>query len=190
MSSVDRKPRTTSTLRRSAALALAIVAGVGVSSAGTAVADETSAGVMAVGSRLINGDGDTSGECLEISSGGTGTRVQMARCHTNAHQSWYFIQLGGGWVQIRSHDTDANGKCLTARGEGNQVVMQSCTGNDAQDWWTGRPASPGWFQLNNPAYLGYQCLDVKDNGLNDIVQTWQCGPSNKGNQLWRWHSVG
>jgi hypothetical protein len=163
--------------------ALVVMVGIGVGSAAAVPAD-----VTAVGSRLINGDGDTSGKCLEISNGGTGAGVQMAGCHTNAHQSWAFIDLGSGWVQIRSHDADARGKCLTARGEDFQVIMATCDGADDQDWYR-NPASNGWFQLYNP-YWGNQCLDVENNGLSNVVQTWLCGPLNKGNQLWHWHSVG
>jgi hypothetical protein len=143
--------------------ALVVMVGIGVGSAAAVPAD-----VTAVGSRLINGDGDTSGKCLEISSA--------------------FIDLGSGWVQIRSHDADARGKCLTARGEDFQVIMATCDGADDQDWYR-NPASNGWFQLYNP-YWGNQCLDVENNGLSNVVQTWLCGPLNKGNQLWHWHSVG
>jgi Ricin-type beta-trefoil lectin domain-like len=80
------------------ALALAVPA--------TAAAPQQEAVPMAVGSRIINGDGDTAGKCLEIANGGTSRGVQMAGCHTNAHQSWYFRGVGDGWFEIRSHDLD------------------------------------------------------------------------------------
>jgi hypothetical protein len=151
----------------------------------------SSAGVTAVGSRLINGDGDTAGKCLEIPDGGTSrTYVIMNSCHTNAHQSWYFTSHTGGYVAIRSHDADAAGTCLTAIGSnGYAVRMASCPTVGASQAWVILQHANGWFQLRNKAYSD-QCLDVRDNGLSNIVQTWLCGPSNKGNQLWHWHSVG
>jgi alpha-galactosidase len=162
----------------------------------TASANETasSADVMAVGSRLVNGDGDTSGKCLEISNGGKGegARVHMAGCHVNAHQSWFFTPVGNGWFMIRSHDADASGRCLTALPKGIPAAMYTCDGSNDQLWWTGRLASPGWFQLENWVWEGSipLCLDVENNGQSNDVSVWDCGPSNKGNQLWKWASVG
>jgi hypothetical protein len=196
MNSVSRKPHTDGPhVRRAVRLSvvLTLISGLVVTTASSALASETlsPAGEMAVGSRLANGDGDTSGKCLENSGGRGGPSVQMAPCHTNAHQSWYFHPLGGGYVQIRSHDVDAADKCITSYGHGSSVRMEYCDGDEDQRWGTGRPASPGWMQLSNQAFDPFSvCLDVTENGLSNIVQAWECGPSNKGNQLWKWHSIG
>lgn len=143
----------------------------------------------AVGSRLINGDGDTAGKCLEISNGGRGDYIQMAGCHTNAHQSWYLHYISDDLVSLRSHDPDTVGQCVSAWSEGVQVTMSNCS-NASNQIWRKIDHANGWFQLRNNDFQGNQCLDVKDNGQDDVVQTWLCGPSNKGNQLWHWHSVG
>jgi hypothetical protein len=93
---------------------------------------------------------------------------------------------------IRSHDADAAGRCLTALPKGIPAAMFTCDGGNDQLWWFGRPASPGWFQMENYVWEGTipLCLDVENNGLSNEVSVWNCGPSNKGNQLWRWASVG
>ncbi|MEV0308670.1 RICIN domain-containing protein [Nonomuraea fuscirosea] len=196
MNSINhREPRTDRPhVRRAVRLAamLTLISSLVVSTGGSALASEASpsAREMAVGSRLVNGDGDTSGKCLENAGGRGGPSLQMAPCHTNAHQSWYFHQLGSGYVQIRSHDVDAADKCITSYGHGDPVRMEFCDGGDHQRWWTGRQASPGWMQLSasNPGFS--VCLDVKEHGESNIVQAWECGASNQGNQLWKWHSVG
>jgi hypothetical protein len=38
-----------------------------------------------VGTRLVNGDGDTAGRCLSIANAGRGIAVLMESCNTNAH---------------------------------------------------------------------------------------------------------
>lgn len=162
--------------------ALLALAGVG---AGTAVAEpETTA---AVGGRLINGDGDTSGECLEISGAGTTHRIQMGTCHVNAHAGWTFASIGGGYFQIRSHDTaDSNGRCLTGFIQA-QAQMVVCDGVDDQEW-SQVPAPNNWFLLKNRFYGN--CLTVTANGTSNVVASAPCGnPANAGPQKWHWHSV-
>nr|AXL06566.1 hypothetical protein [uncultured bacterium]AXL06575.1 hypothetical protein [uncultured bacterium] len=146
---------------------------------------------MAVGSRLANGDGDTTGECLEIDAGGTSTTtVVMRTCHTNAHQSWYFTAHTGGVIAIRSHDPDAAGRCLTAGVfQDLPVRMAACPTVGAPQAWHIVGDPDGWFQLRNHAYSD-QCLDVSANGLGDVVKTWGCRTTSNGNQLWKWRSVG
>ena len=154
----------------------------GVGAAGLAVVLSSTPADAGVGTRLANGDGDTSGECLSIEGTGRGPKLLMEPCNTNAHQGWV---IDGN--KVRSQDRDARGRCLTALGEGNQVSMQPCSPpQDPTQHWVVVPNTPGgdWFQLLNGAY-GPQCLDVRDNGLSNAVQTWRCGPSNKGNQLWK-----
>lgn len=164
---------------------------VGVVVAGSAVMLGATPVPAGVGTRLVNGDGDTSGKCLSIENTGRGTRVLMEGCTVNAHQGWEFrttpIDQG---MQIVSQDADARGRCLTAHGEGQQVTMDPClsyydSGFRHQVWSRGT----GWFQIHNAAPINgrFQCLDVRDNGLSNVVQTWLCGPSNKGNQLWKWY---
>lgn len=165
-----------------AAPLFALMAGVPA----TADADSP-VGVTAVAGRLINGDGDTSGKCLEITNTGRGADVVMAGCHKNAHQGWNLVSVGGGYYTVKSHDADAAGKCLTGFNESSQVQMLGCNGLRDQNWFFIQRAN-GWFQLQNRTWSN-QCLDVEDNGLSNVVQTWLCGPANKGNQLWHWHSV-
>ncbi|QFU91751.1 RICIN domain-containing protein [Amycolatopsis sp. YIM 10] len=157
-------------------------------SAGTGAAPVAPA---AVGSRLINGDGDTSGRCLEISGGGTGTWVQMAGCHTNAHQSWYFTPHTGGVIAVRSHDADVAGECLSSGSSGVQAAMGDCVTNgvSANQAWYQTPVSNGWFKLRNKLFTNL-CLEVANSGQSTRVQSGPCGASNQGNQLWHWHTVG
>jgi hypothetical protein len=145
---------------------------------------------MAVGSRLINGDGNTSGKCLEISGGGTGSWIQMAGCHTNAHQSWYVTSHTGGVIAIRSHDPDVSGECLSSGSSGVQAAMGDCTSNgvSANQAWYRIERANGWFQLVNKLYPTL-CLEVANSGQSNRVQSGPCGPSNQGNQLWHWHTV-
>ncbi|QFR02204.1 ricin-type beta-trefoil lectin domain protein [Streptomyces phaeolivaceus] len=165
-----------------AAPLVALAAGVPASAGSGAPVD-----AAAASGRVINGDGDTSGTCLEITDTGRGSAVVMARCHVNAHQGWDLVPVGSGYFTMRSHDADAAGKCLTGFGEGVQVEMRSCNGQRTQQWFILYHAN-GWFQLQNRAQSS-QCLDVRSNGLSNVVQTWLCGPANKGNQLWHWHTV-
>jgi hypothetical protein len=169
-------------------VALVAVMGFGV---GGAVAAPSSAGVVALPpSRMVNGDGDTSGKCLEIDDAGRGTGVHMRTCHGNAHQSWYLTVHSGGVYAVRSHDPDAAAKCLTAAVfEGNPVRMADCSnGVGSSQAWVRDMRGDGWFQLDVVAY-SEQCLDVAANGLSADVQTWLCGPLTgpnvKGNQLWK-----
>lgn len=134
-----------------------------------------------VGSRMANGDGDTAGTCLSIENTGRGTRVLMESCTVNAHQGWDLEYLWGSVYRVRSQDRDADNRCLTAHGEGQQVTMEPCDYADARLWH--RLPSGNWFQLE--AYGTNQCLDVRANGLSNVVQTWLCGPNNKSNQLWK-----
>jgi hypothetical protein len=115
----------------------------------------------------------------------------METCNTNAHQGWVFTPVGQ-YVQVRSQDRDAGGKCLTAAFEGLQVYMSTClpdTHPDSvyQEWWVDRIGTTNWFQLENATYGdgSAQCLDVRGNGTSNVVQTWLCGPDNKGNQMWK-----
>jgi hypothetical protein len=168
--------------------ALVVVMGLGVAGAAAA---PVSAGVTALPpSRMVSGDGNTQGKCLEIDNGGTGSGVHMRTCHGNAHQSWYLTLHTGGVYAIRSHDTDARGKCLTAPVfAGNPVRMADCSnGVGAPQAWARDLRSDGWFMLDVLAYTE-ECLDVAGNGLSEDVQTWLCGPLTgpdvKGNQLWK-----
>lgn len=176
-----RQPRTV-TIALTALLALS---GIGATSA--AAETGTAAEVAAVGGRLINGDGDTSGECLEISGSGTTHRIQMGTCHVNAHAGWTFQSIGSGYFTIRSHDTaDSSGRCLTGYNQA-QAMMLPCDGIDDQEW-SQIPAPNNWFMLKN-RFHG-TCLDVKDHGTSNVVWTFPCGdPANAGPQKWHWHSV-
>lgn len=167
---------------------LVVVMGFGV---GSAAATPSSAGVAALPpSRMVSGDGDTVGKCLEIDNAGEGPGVHMRPCHSNAHQSWYLTLHSGGVYAIRSHDPDAKGMCLTSGVfEGNPVRMADCSrGVGSLQAWERDIRSDGWFQLDVVAYTE-RCLDVAANGLSEDVQTWLCGPltgpGTKGNQLWK-----
>jgi hypothetical protein len=169
--------------------ALVVVMGFGAGSA--AAAPPSSAGATALpASRMVSGDGDTNGKCLEIDNGGTGSGVHMRPCHGNAHQSWYLTLHSGGVYAIRSHDADAAGKCLTSGVfENNPVRMADCSnGVGNLQAWERDLRSDGWFMLDVVAYTE-RCLDVAANGQSADVITWLCGPlagpDVKGNQLWK-----
>jgi hypothetical protein len=182
--------RTSHKVITAVATALLVVVGVGASNAVAEAVPSATAGA-AVGSRLINGDGDTSGTCLEIDHGGTGSGVRMASCHVNAHQSWRFTTHTGGYVAIRSHDPDQAGNCLSAGSVVSESpFMTDCTdGVDADEAWIQIHRSNGWFQLHSKAYHGL-CLAVIDIGARNLVTMHQCGGATQGNQLWHWASVG
>ncbi|MFD2351052.1 RICIN domain-containing protein [Nonomuraea ferruginea] len=166
--------------------------GVGASNAVAEAVPSATAGVAAVGSRLINGDGDTSGTCLEIEYGGTGTGVRMARLpRQRPPELALHHPHRGGYVAIRSHDPDQAGNCLSAGSVVSESpFMRDCTdGVDADMAWTQIHRSNGWFQLHSKAYQGL-CLAVIDIGARDLVTMHQCGGATQGNQLWHWASVG
>jgi hypothetical protein len=153
----------------------------------------------AVGTRLVNGDGDTAGRCLSIVNAGRGTSVEMEPCNSNAHQGWEYISDGAGGVRIVSQDADARGRCLTAHGEGVRVTMDRCVSRSThpalyeQQVWLRVVTTGDWRLLANLASWqspgAEQCLDVRNNGTSNVVQTWLCGPSDlpgrKGNQMWK-----
>lgn len=167
--------------------------------------------VLATANRMINGDGGTSGKCMEIAGGAPGsTAVQMAPCRSYAHQGWTLtsqwvtVVLPGGSTVTRlayrvvSHDPDAAGRCLTYTGHNTQARMYPCSGSiNPPDLWLKNDASNGWFQLEsvnawahhlatgNPA--DRKCLDVHVDRTRttNVVHHWTCGPLNKGNQLFR-----
>jgi len=170
----------------------------GAGAAGMVIALSSAPVSAGVGTRLANGDGNTSGTCMSIVNAGRGTSVEMEPCTTNAHQGWELVRephLGG--VQILSQDIDAGGRCLTAHGQGVRVTMDRCVSRSthpglyAQQVWGPVTISGSWQQLLNYAFVpaGLQCLDVRDNGTSNVVQTWLCGPITgpniKGNQLWK-----
>lgn len=171
--------------------ALLVVAGAGAGNAVAATVPSAAAGTAAVGSRLINGDGDTSGTCLEIEYGGSGPGVHMAGCHVNAHQSWRFTTHTGGYVAIRSHDPDQAGNCLSAgTAVSESPLITDCSDEvGADEAWTQIHRSNGWFQLHSKAYQGL-CLAVIDVGSRELVAMHRCGGATQGNQLWHWASVG
>src|SRR5687767_12289829 len=81
------------------------------------ISDEAPIQVLATANRMINGDGGTSGKCMEIAGGAPGsTAVQMAPCRSHAHQGWTLtpywttIVLPGGTsvsftaYRVTSHD--------------------------------------------------------------------------------------
>jgi hypothetical protein len=105
----------------------------------------------------------------------------METCTTNAHQGWEYWRSSVGPSTVRSQDADARGRCLTAHGEDNQVSMQPCFSNDSTQHWVMFHPTIGsdWFQLINYAHGTPQCLDVENNGLSNVVQTWRCGPAKK-----------
>lgn len=144
-----------------------------------------------VGTRLVNGAGATSNKCMSIENTGRGNLVLLETCNLNAHQGWVLTPVRQ-YVQVRSQDQDAGGKCLTANFQGNQVYMSTCLRDidpDSvyQEWFVDRIGTTAWFQLQNATYGdgSAQCLDVRDNGRSNVVQTWGCGPDNKGNQMWK-----
>lgn len=164
--------------------------------------------VMATANRMINGDGGTSGKCMEIAGGGpSSTYVQMAPCRSYAHQGWRIesawitVLFAGGTTvtllaeRVWSHDPDAAGRCLTYTGHNVQARMLPCSGINS--WWLQLPASRGFFQLESVAAWSYsistgndadrKCLDVHVDRTRttNVVHHWTCGPSNKGNQLFR-----
>lgn len=160
---------------------------------GTVAAD--SPFVMAVGARLANGAGATSGTCMETeANGGEWALIYMATCHSNAHQSWYFTAHTGGYVAIRSHDQDASGRCVTAPIlQNNFAQMESCPTVGQLQAWVVTQRTDGWFQLRNKGD-NTQCLEVGGNGMSGVVQAGDCGPvtgpGTAGYQLWKWRSVG
>lgn len=165
--------------------ALLTMGGIAASSASA----ETTAtqGVTAVGGRLANGAGPTSGKCMEISGSGTTNAIQMGTCHRNAHAGWTFEPVVSDRFEIRSHDKDAAGKCLTGSAYGEQAYMSICDDLSSQQW-TQIPAPGDWFMLRNN--YSARCLDVKGHGTTNIVQTFPCGdPATAGPQKWKWRSV-
>lgn len=172
-----------------------------VGAAGMVIALGFAPASAAVGTRLANGDGDTTNECMSILNAGRSTSVELEPCNTNAHQGWEYISDGAGGVRIVSQDADAAGRCLTAHANGVRVTMDRCVSRSThpalyeQQVWLRvvLPREP-WRQLASLAFWQRpsserQCLDVRDNGLSNVVQTWVCGPSSgaavKGNQMWR-----
>jgi hypothetical protein len=173
--------------------------------------DEAPIQVLATANRMINGDGGTSGKCMEIAGGAPGsTAVQMAPCQSYAHQGWTlnptpttFVLPGGNTLtltayRVTSHDRDAAGRCLTYTGQNVQARMYACSsGINPPDVWLKNNAPNGWFQLESAtAYARYlvtgnpadrKCLDVHVDRTKttNIVHHWTCGPLNKGNQLFR-----
>jgi len=167
--------------------------------------------VLATANRMINGDGGTSGKCMEIAGGAPGsTAVQMAPCRSYAHQGWRLtshsvtIVAGGVTVtlpayRVVSHDPDAAGRCLTYTGHNTQARMNPCSSSiiNPPDLWFKEDAPSGWFQLESVnAYARYlatgnlsdrKCLDVHVDRTKttNVVHHWTCGPLNKGNQLFR-----
>jgi len=124
----------------------------------------------------------------------------MEPCNLDAHQGWRFgIKIGNGPTyppptdghsRIRSQDADAAGRCLTAHGHAEPVTMEPCAGPDSEIYdrkaWTSSAPSGNWFGLwNRGAFTTVQCLDVRDRGRSDVVQTVTCGPANQGNQRWK-----
>lgn len=154
-----------------------------------------------VGTRLRNGAGATSGLCMSITNAGRGTSVEMEPCNLNAHQGWEleFVPGQDVYFQIVSQDADARGRCLTAHGEGVRVTMDRCSdltdpyNYDRRQSWHRLPMSTyGWDQYGlylDGASRERQCLDVRGNGTDKVVQIWLCGPLDppgiKGNQMWK-----
>lgn len=160
---------------------------------------------LATPNRIINGDGGTSGKCLEIAGGGpTSELVQMAPCRSYAHQGWRLrqwlvsIPYRDGFIDIiaftvESHDPDAAGRCLTYMGQATQARMRPCGRVD--NLWFRNQAPNGWFQLESvwawsisqDRPENYKCLDVHvdRSRTTNVVHSWTCGPLNKGNQLFR-----
>ena len=135
---------------------------------------------------------------MSITDTGRGTSVEMEPCTTNAHQGWELEAENGPWFRIVSQDGDARGRCLTAHAEGVRVTMDRCTDRPPgsslyeQQHWMRTQTSSGWYQYRNAGLGGpslKQCLDVRDNGRSNVVQTWLCGPTSgpdiKGNQQWK-----
>lgn len=167
--------------------------------------------VLATANRMVNGDGGTSGKCMEVAGGAPGsTAVQMAPCRSYAHQGWtltpYWTTIvlpGGNSVsftayRVTSHDRDAAGRCLTYTGHNVQARMFTCASSiNPPDLWLKNNAPNGWFQLESAiAYAQYlgtsnpanrKCLDVHVDRTKttNVVHHWTCGPLNKGNQIFR-----
>lgn len=178
------KPLLRRVLQGAGAAGLVIALGSGPASAG-------------IGTRLANGDGDTRDLCMSIVNAGRGTSVEMEPCNLNAHQGWELKTEDGVWFWIVSQDGDAAGRCLTSHGEGVRVTMDRCStqppGSDnyEQQIWARTQTSSGWYQYRNARWAepSRQCLDVRDNGRSNVVQSWLCGPTTgpniKGNQQWK-----
>jgi hypothetical protein len=167
--------------------------------------------VLATPNRMVNGDGGTHGKCMEIAGGGPSSYlIQMAPCRSYAHQGWTLRQRqvtlpNGNSVtayRIESHDPDAAGDCVTYMGQAVQARMTAWACNSLEGHWFRNTASSGWAQLESVAawYFDYlytgnpahrQCLDVHVDRTRttNVVQTWACGPLNKGNQLFRVQSA-
>jgi hypothetical protein len=169
---------------------------LGAGAAALIIALESGPASAGVGTRLANGDGDTSGKCMSIINAGRSTSVEMEGCSTNAHQGWVLDAEYDFWFRIKSQDADAGGRCLTAHGQGVRVTMDRCSTDIGSSLyerqiWTRWLISGNWYQFENafPFAQGPQCLDVRDNGLSNVVQIWQCGPTSgpnvKGNQEWK-----
>lgn len=144
----------------------------------------TDAGVLTVGQRIINADGDTAGKCLDWEGGGSTSYVQMWGCNGYSWQDWAYVDQGLGLWTIHSRHLNM---CLRSNGPlGQRVGIGLCViQGDLEHspiMWVRRPYSSGWVQWMSASHPG-QCIDVRDYGTSRLVQLWTC--LEQGNQRWR-----
>lgn len=136
-----------------------------------------------VGARFANADGDTAGKCMDLDGWGTNERVHMVACNNAPNQDWFFKHYSGGFFTIRSYDADAANECLSDTGGGQvgiQVRVVAC-GVDYSQLWDVVEWSGTWYYLYN--YGTGLCLDVRDYGMSNVVQTVGC--RDVGSQRWK-----
>lgn len=149
--------------------AILMMAGLVFGAAGTAAAAPDY-------QRLVNGDGDTAGKCLDFDQASF-YYVQLWSCRTGVSQQlWHYHPIGLGGMEIWS----AQGGCVNAAGQGSgaRVIVSNCT--TSYSTWTATRYGD-WIQWRNAATN--KCLDVKDYGLSNVVQMWDC--LDQGNQKWK-----
>jgi hypothetical protein len=149
----------------------------------TASPESPGIGVLVDGQRVINGDGDTAGKCLDNAGVGTELSLQMWQCNDGRQQDWNYVDRGGGLWQIYSR---LNNNCVSAEGHGAQAAVVNCSfivgpPERSSFFWYVRNYPGGWHRWESARYRG-QCLDVRGSGTSNVVQLWDC--LDQGNQKW------
>ncbi|MFJ8633270.1 RICIN domain-containing protein [Streptomyces sp. NPDC093568] len=118
-----------------------------------------------------------SSKCLDVPSRSVddGTQITQYTCNGGMNQSWWFKDMGSGYVQLVARHS---GKCLDvadrSTANGNPVIQWNC-GTATNQQWQLQDAGDGWVRL--VSRLSGKCLDVADESTADgakLIQ-WTCG---------------
>jgi hypothetical protein len=141
---------------------------------------DTWLGPLVVGQRIINGDGDTSGKCLDYEGAGTGLYAQMWACNGGRQQDWNYVQVSGNVYEIRTRIANNPYPCVDGPSaqQGTRVVMTGCT--TTSSLWVAENFPNGWVRWRN--YWSGLCMDVRGGGTTNVIQMWPC--LDQGNQKW------